>query len=515
VRERVRVVLAAVGVALLATGAGVGAWLGTHPPHPAPDQAAEAFADGRVALKLAVTPEDYRAAYDPFTRAIELRPTFALAFVNRSEAAFYTGAARTTGFSSHTTPEALAASIADLEEALDLGLETRLVFGNLGFYRFLQGLQTSDPSVLEEAVDYTAAAVELDPTDPILRYNYAAALLAEGRIEEARAAYREGVLHAVYSDVERRVKRESGLDIQAASGALTDLELIRAAQPDLADVILELKQYVVASTTLQEPTAPPGTSPPASEVQVRPFPAQLVWESPLEGYDSAEHLAWVQWYRREPTGWAGISEVSGVTPIGGSAGAYFGNDYVIQRTFPPECVRDGEYRVEVYLDGHLVAEGEAGATFGEQEATVLRDLNVVLCGPPEWEPREVVAGVVEGAVAPGGDEGMYALRLESAPEITQGWNAARARAVVEALLETYADQFPGRPVFSEDVGDDFFMGLEGPEEFYFRYQGGLVYAGVGLAEDGSVIVGAVFGPDERFDDGLLQVVDSLNLFEAL
>jgi hypothetical protein len=86
--RQIRSAFLVVGVSLLVTGM---VWAGAtaaHPPRRAPDRAADEYADGYVAWYTGIDSSDYRRAAQHFSRAIELRPTFARAYQRRATAIF-------------------------------------------------------------------------------------------------------------------------------------------------------------------------------------------------------------------------------------------------------------------------------------------------------------------------------------------------------------------------------------------------------------------------------------------
>ena len=119
-----------------------------------------------------------------------LHPTLARAHVELASELFAEGSPQTVGYSSIATLEATAAALAELETAAALGWDDLGTRGDTGFYRFLVGPARSRPSgASAQAVQDARSALELSPELPVLRFNMASALLADGRLEEARAAY--------------------------------------------------------------------------------------------------------------------------------------------------------------------------------------------------------------------------------------------------------------------------------------------------------------------------------------
>lgn len=508
-RERVRLLLAGVGSLLVVVG---GLWAGLlalTPPTRAPDAAAGAFARGRQALFLATEREGFRRAAEQFTRAIELRPTFAQAYVERAQARFRAGSPQRAVFTSVSTPRALRSSSADLKRALELGLETRPVLGDLGFHTFLLGLQTEDQAELERSLGFTEEAIAADPTDPVGHYNRGVTLLAMGRAEEARASYREGARHTIYADVaERTLRQNPGTESEWVAGALTDLELLISELPDLADEALAMKELVVGSVSRQQIGVGEATVE-TTGVTVDTFSSKVQWQAPLPGFDPERDAVSAQWYRRTAEGWVGLPEASGTVGPMEQEGAWFAQSVTLPVTFPPRCLEDGTYRVELYVNGHLAGTGESEHRFGALTPTVADDVNVGLCRPAAWQRYDgEVPGLIEGSVAADGSEGVYVFRLQP-PTREEEDPVAESRGWLRAMIDSFQDIFPAPPTFDREASEQFFLALEGPVVHWYTYEGGSVIAGAGLARDGAVILAAIFGPEERFGEDLLPVFDSL------
>lgn len=506
---RVRLLLAGVGTALVLVGTAWAGWLALESPERSPPEAAAAFADARKAMLLATEEEGYREAERLFTRAIQLRPAFPQALAERAQATFRAGSPQIASFTSVSTPEALEASTDDLRRALDLGLDTRPVLGDLGFHAFLLGLQTDDPALLEESLAYTEAATEMDPSDPLLHYNRGVVLLAMGETEAARAAYREAARRTIYLDDEgTELRGNPALENEWVSGALTDLEILLAERPRLGETVKEIKELIVGTQSREEVGVGEATVG-GTGLEVQLFSSKVQWEADLPGYDPETDVVSAQWYRRTQAGWVVMPEASGSVVPAGQEGAWFSLTATLPNTYPHRCLDDGTYRVELYVNGHLAGTGTSEHAFGDLEPTTVDDVNVAFCGPAAWKPYESeVEGLIEGAVAEDGSEGAYLFRLQT-PERQYDDPVRESREWLDAMIDSFDSIFPAPPRPDVDAEVQFFLGLEGAAVEWYAYDGGSVIAGAGLSSDGAVIIGAVFGPDERFDEDLLRVFDSL------
>ncbi len=468
------------------------------------DEAAAAYARGRVALINATDRAGYEQAIAHYDAAIELRPSFARAYSDRSDAIFLSESPQRTGFISIVPPEALERARADLEAARSLGLESAATYGSLGFYGFSQGVQEGDIALLNESADFTRRAIALDPLQPIYRYNLAVTLVAADRPDEARAAYQEAVARTLYLDLANtRTRGEPFVQEQWLAGALTDLEIVRRYRPDLADSIRGFKEQIVGRVASQSVDAPTGSPAVFSDIQLDIFPAEVQWQGTVEGYDAARDTISAQWYHQDPQalGWAVIPEVSQPeTPSIGSDGRLFQLAAYTSSVFPPACLPSGSYRVELYVNGRLAAEGSADVDFGQYDAFFSRELTVALCRPPDWVRRpDRLPGLIDGFQSPDLERGVYAARLplpgtiRSLPDV--------AASIEDITIESFIDLFPARPTYWVEAGtsSDYFMGLSDTAWRWYDYGTGYVRIAAGLTSDGAAVLGMVYGPYEWFD----------------
>ncbi len=500
--------LAMLGVALL--------WMGQtaiSPPYETRDEAATEYAQARVANATAHDSAGYQTAEAHYSRAVQLRPTFARAYAERAGVIFVGSSPQRSGFTSIAPPEALARARADLQTALSLGLENAPTLGSLGFYTFAEGVQSANIGLLNQSVDYTRRAILLDATEPIYRYNLAVALCAAGRFDEARGAYQDAVIATIYLDPAKGLLRqEPFIEEQWLAGALTDLEIVRRYQADLErvtgrlgyeDQIRAFKEQIVGRVTAERPDLPQGSPAVFANITLQIFPAELQWEGSVENYDAARDSISAQWYHNDPDGhgWAVIPEVSLTETPGVEAdGRLFQLTQYTGRVLPPDCLPPGSYRVELYVNGRLAAEAASTADFGEFDAFMARDLTMAFCRPTDWVRREDrLPGLIDGYQSPDGNYGAYAARYSLPGSLREIDDVA---AQIEDLtLTSFADWFPGSPVYDEESGttENYFMGLDRRAWRWYDYGSGYVRVGAGVTQDGAVLIGMVYGPYEWFD----------------
>ena len=503
----------AIGLGMLTIGVLWMAQAAILPVYETNDNSAGEYAQGNVTAATAFNPADFQAAEEHYTRAIQLRPTFARAYAERSAVIFSGASPQRSGFLSIAPPEALARASDDLQTAVSLGLENAPTLGSLGFFAFAEGVQSADLNLINQSIDYTRRAILLDPTEPVYRYNLGVALAAAGRFDDARGAYQEAVLTTIYIDPSQGTLRQEPFAEEGwLAGALTDLEIVRRYKSDLEgktgrtdfeDQIRQLKEQIVGRVASQSADAPQGSPAVFANIELQVFPAELQWQGDVQNYDASRDTISAQWYQNDPagSGWAVIPEVS-VTSVPGvdTDGQLFQLARYTGARVPAECMPEGSYRVELYVNGRLAAEATAATDFGALDAFMARDLTMAFCHPTDWVRREDrLPGLIDGFQSADGQYGAYGARYSVPGSLRQLEDLG---AQIEDLTITaFPHWFPAEPTYDEQSGTtaDYFMGLENTAWRWYDYGTGYVRIGAGVADDGAVVLGMVYGPYEWFD----------------
>ncbi len=508
--RRAKRLFAVVGVALIVAAAG---WTATGlaaSPRTASDEAADAYAQGLVEMRTAYDQAGLAAAEASLTRAIELRPTFARAFLARADVRFRIGSPQQQGFLSVVTDDALRRSTDDLAQAASLGLDDITLLWDMGFQRFLEGLREGGGAHLDESIALTRRVIGRTADNPVPRFNLGVALLAAGRIDEARTAYADGIARVLFLDVAAGTRRDNPYaEMQYVAGALTDLGILVGARPDLAPIVTELRSTIIGSVARGaiDPGLPGGANVTVGRLAADVFPAIVQWRGDLANFDDTKEALTIVWSRREAGGgdWAVMPEVSSLdaTPtenVDPSVGTYFHLDRYIGTTSPPQCLPDGTYRVELFVDGRPIGSAEATAASGHFEAFAAADLGGALCRPSDWKPDPgSTLGTAAGYVGPNDDRGVGLIHLQAPTAL--GDPATLSVEMMDAAVKGLSGSLPGPATYDEAEGtqDRYFMGLDGSRWRWYDYPGGYVRVGAGIDPSGGVYVGYVFGPKDWFD----------------
>ena len=519
--RRVLGIFGVAGGVLLAAGV---AWAGTvaaSSPTRIPDSAAAEYSQGQVALETSTIGFDaagFQSSIDHFTKAIDAWPGLARAYLGRANARL---SSAPQVQASLISPQDLKTVISDLERAIDLGLESGLVLEQLAGSEFSLALH-DQPDLFHRAAAHARDAIGIVPHDPVARYSLAISLLGAGDVNAAKAAYRDAIESTIYSDVAKRERRNAPqFEEQWVAGALSDLEALRAAEPDLGSDIDHMKELVVGSVAAGSVVEPQsGATFPSLQVQVTP--TTVAWASAGEtGYAPASDVLSVQWYTRAAGNpWIGLPEVSGrIDPRVEPAVPRYSARNLTSSSVPARCVGAGDYRVEISVNGHLAGSAETSVSYGSLRASIDRALNLEVCRPEGWQfSKYDLPGFRRGFVEADGSRGVYLIRydlsllpdrLRKLPtdEVTEG--------LLESTVTTSAFLLPGGKITGRTpVQHQPSLGLPGATQRSYGYAGGLAYGQCAIdRNDKAAFVTIVFGPQADFAQpggALIPVVLSLS-----
>jgi len=495
------------GIVFVAVGLVWAALSSTSRPQAPSEEAAAAFATGTVALSSAFDAYDtsgYREAEDELSKAIEERPDFARAYLNRGQATYFADSP-TYGLGTVTSPEGLRSSIEDLKRAVDLGLDDALAVGNVGALSFQEAMLEDRPELLDQALDYTKRVLAIDAERPLWLYNLAVIQLAGGDRDAAMDTYR----HA-----DRAALRQPSTAGYWATGALSALEVLAEHRTEESAAAVEAKELV-----MKEVFGAGGSSDPSDlglDLVITPSLLQIAIPADQAAkIDPAKDTVVAQTYYDDPShqGYTVLPEVSGTVSFSrGDDGGLFALLPYLPTASPPRCLVDGSYRVELYVNGHLAATKEIPATFGPQRTVTDPGLNATFCVPGGWQQNPVsTPGVTQAWTLPDGSEGVVLIRAQIPP----GLRKVPLTSILDLAVKGFASELipslgePGQP------SAFFFMGLTRPTELRYPYDNGALLGGIGLdPAEGAVVVGIAYGPADR-EAAIQLVFQSLSSYQLV
>jgi hypothetical protein len=514
---------ALVGGSLLAVSAGWAAWneLGA-PPGPDAEQReaiAAAYARASVTAATARFPAQWMTAESQFREALALHPSLSRARVGLAGAIFMAASPQmSSGFTSVSSIEAVRAAAAELETARARGWENVSTLGDGGFYETLLALDEPGGEHAAKAVELTAAALERAPELPVVRYNHGAALLVDGRIDEARAAYQAGIEVSMAPGPAGTPVLSAGQRWRVAAGALTDLELIEASlgqDPVIGPAIGEIRTLVVEGLGDPIVNHDPATQPAVSDLRVQSNASELWWLARIDGFDAARDVASVVWSYEDPVvpgrhvldTHSGPIRLGSVTDAGsfyidGEAPDYWsGRSYLLGST-PQRCVPDGSYQVDLYINGRLAAEASADIDQEELVTVSRRDMGILFCRPADWVVEQRVDGSKASFRSADGSMGLSVVRVFR-PAATDEGQRSESLQVMDELMAGW----PGDPQATPgDPVSDYFMGLRDASVQWYDTPDTRIKVVTGVDSLGTVFAAAIHGPSAWVDGTLANAI---------
>jgi tetratricopeptide (TPR) repeat protein len=494
------------GAAFVAIGVAWAAIASTGRPEPPSASAAAAFADGTVALQSAADAYDssgYQRAVSDLDRAIAARPDFARAYLNRGQATYF-GSSPTQGLGTVTSPEALRSAIADLKQAVDLGLDNAAALGDIGALSFQQAMVDDRQDLLPQALRFTERVIAIDPERPLWLYNLAVIQLALGEHDQATASYRAA---------DAAAKKEPATESFWVTGALSALDVLASHRPATAGDVAAAKELVVGDVFGTASGAP--APPEGIDLQLVVTPSLVQFAIPkaaAASIDPSRDVVVAEWYYDDPAnhGFAVLPEISTRVPLQvASDGGWFSLEDYLPTAAPPRCLPSGTYKVEVYVNGHLAGQQTTPADFGAVRTVTDQGLNAGFCVPSNWvQNAKSTAGVTQAWTSQDASEGIAVIRA-TLPGTATTVNVPK---VLDIAVRKFAGAFLPPLTGPSPPDHFFFMGLSQQLELTYRYQGGFIRAGAGFDPgEGAVVVGIAFGPTGQADpvDRVFQSLSSL------
>lgn len=512
----VRRIITGLAVVLVVSGTLWGAGMQISRPGQAAPAVADDYANARLGFLTAHTHEDLQKVDALYSKVIDERPTYSQAYVDRSSVRFEMGSPEFpySNITSLTTGDALRSSTQDIQKAYDLGLRTFFVLNNLAANDLLLGIQNNDLSLVRRAQDLTQQGIAIDSSQPLLYSNLAGARLLLGDTAGARHAFDDEIDRTLYSgeDHHRRVDPGQSYTNEQLSGTLTGLELIGSKRSDLKQAVDEARNQLVGGLLGKGA----GRDLSVQKLAVEVHPSDLRWTASIPGFDPNQDTLVTQWYRNDPgkMGWAAINQVSGIkskniqpdADVG--ADGYFGYDLFINAT--TTCTAPGSYRVDVYVNGKLSTSASSANQNGDLQASFLRGAGVAICRPKDWthDNEDFIRGLDDAYMSPDKHHGVVVYRIQN-PDVRLGTDdKSRATLYRDALLgeNNVVSIVPTQLADSRSDPSPpqaFLPSEKGTTVAYMVSSTSLqkVLVGSGVAFDGSVVVGLVFGPPGDFDRG--------------
>jgi len=307
-----------------------------------PEQAIQAYAQG-VGLEWQ---GDYEGGVAEFDRALELAPDYATAYLERATAKFRLGD--------------LDQAVMDYVQALEYASTNAVTaWNNLGVAYYYQG--RFDP-----AIEAYQSAIENDPNEPIITFNLALAFLADGRLEDAQAGYELGIVKSANWVVDALSEDE-----RPPSYLWHVLKSVRKNLEDLGDCMASMGEVPMHCQG-----APPPESLTISEKAI---------EVTRQLDQTLKEVAVALEYSGSLPGEAPAAEITGLTFTGWKAGesksgySFSGEISQMIVSYQFDAMEDGQLLVvKIYLD--------------KEELTSSRQIETWSGGPSGEAEFQIVAG---------------------------------------------------------------------------------------------------------------------------
>lgn len=484
------------------------------PVERAPDAAATAFANGRVAAGE----RDSESAIADFKRAIALRPEFVDAHQQLAEAEYSAGIPHTgTGITTLPTTagpvtvpgqETLDRAVEADKRAQEAGSDSATVLSELGRYLLYRGVLEHHASDLRESRADLLKAIE-----KFRRQEHSAGLVALSllRIAEDDLVLGSSQTDGEYLRAEAELRRGGFGEESTIAAALTELGLIDTSHPSLASRTAGLKQQLIAvgeqgTLTPAGNTAAPAGRPAVtlSGISAQPDPGHALYTISKPGaFDPSKDVLSVQWQYRDPLHgeWAVLPELSGPVQPGGLSGDHSGyasnNPSYVSASAPATCLPSGQYRADLYVNGRLAGSATAKGNWPTLRAVRFSDVDGAICVPAGWTPLPDAQPGAEGYAAPDHSSGVFILSIPQPAAAALGASRHDLADLMTTIVKSFAFLFPGVAPNDRPHSTPFFMSSDNGQLRQWTYRKGFVLTGVGTSSNGQIYVGMTWGPDSN------------------
>lgn len=498
----VRFMFVALGVFIVGLSFLWAMFISLQPVPDMPEEAMQSYAEGVIQSNASdwtsdekVKEERRQAAIAALSRAIEMNPKYGRAYFLRA----YVRAAE---------PE----SISDYLAAIRYGQDDTFTHGNLGWEYYLA-------EDYQNALDETRIAIRMDPQECAYRFNLGLIHLAMGHSEEADIAYEDALQCAATSRADQR-------DWYLQQAALLDLKDLLKKQPNneaAKEWIVRVKEAIAAvalygDVNSRETQAQLGDiifSPDVDENDQPVGPTTQFVEGTDEVYatfsfagmapDTPYHTIWYH-----------NGEVDLATPYKSWEGGESGTWWI--RLWYEDGLPGGDWQLEIYVAGHLMASGEfiveGPETIPEMADYVSAERGLALRYPTVWESVEEPGE--DGYVAffkPDSKSFFLVTTFQLSGAVVPQETNESVIAQKQALL-----QETDPSVAFGDVKPFWLVGVEGLE-FAYEYQdmdGELMYGDfvVATTEEGQVFIVYVEARTGEFDTDVAYFNRMLNTLEV-
>lgn len=461
----------------------------------APAMAATAFADGQVAVNT----ENYPTAIARFGAALKDDPGLVDAHVQRAAAEFAVGQP-VPDEASIPSVAALESSAKDDKKAIDLGSESPALINDLGGLLFYLGVRKNDDGLLRESIQRSEEAAARLPDDATPAYDIALARLALGDFEKAKEEFAAAIARTV-----RRppLAREGGV-----SSALTDLALVRQLRPARAGQVAEISDAILTGAATGSTTANNSQSSPAVSdrratfnkvsMALDPGHAQVVINA-ARGFDPARDRLSEQWYQVDPrtrtsTVLGGVSgPITGGLDTDFTGLRYSSNPSYLSLSARPLCLPEGNYRVDLYANGHLAGHADGRSDWHGLRPVQIRDLRVAFCAPRDMKPVSSGAGSASQVfIGGGGKSGAAVFALPKS--IVAG---ASAKDLTNTVVSSFGSGSGLLPGLHQTLSRaNIFANFASPLHQEWSYRGGSLTAGAGVSPDRRLYIALAWGPGD-------------------